>query len=367
MIIKNGLVLGEDVTFSKRDLYISSAHRIIPEPEGGDENIVDAQGLYVLPGLVDVHIHGAMGCDFCDGSAEGLSQIASYLHACGVTSFCPTSMTLPEQQLSDIFKTVTEVPEDSGHSHIPGIHMEGPFLSSAKKGAQKESHLHHPDSEMFRRLNRVCGEKIRLVTIAPELPGAYEFILELHNETSISLGHSTASYDTAYKAFQAGANHVTHLFNAMPPFLHRDPGIIGAAVDSEHVMAELICDGIHIHPSVIRSAFQLFGDDRIILISDAMRATGMADGEYELGGQMVTKKGRRAALADGTIAGSATNLFDCMRNAVSFGIPLPSAVKAASFNPAKSIGAERSIGSLACGLEADVLLADKNLQLVRVI
>ena len=366
MILKNGLVFGEN-DFSRRDVYINSAHQIVPEPEGGDEAVIDAERLYVLPGLLDVHIHGAVGCDFCDGNGESLSQIAAYLHASGVTSFCPTSMTLPEERLSEIFKSISEVKEDGQHSHIAGIHMEGPFLSSAKKGAQKESYLRNPDVAMFRRLNEAAGGRIRLVTIAPELPGADEFITELKDQAAISLGHSTASYDTAARAFQKGACHATHLFNAMPPFLHREPGIIGAAADNENVMVEIICDGIHLHPSVIRSVFRLFGDDRVILISDAMRATGMADGEYELGGQPVIKKGRRAALADGTIAGSATNLYDCMRNAVSFGVPLFSAVKAATRNPAKSIGAQDSIGSLAPGARADIVLADKELNLVRVI
>lgn len=367
MIIKNGLVFGEDFSFSRRDVYIDDAHQIAATPSGTDDSVVDAQGLYVLPGLVDVHIHGAVGCDFCDGSSEGLSQIAAYLRANGITSFCPTSMTLQEERLLEIFQTIRHVPESRCHSHIAGIHMEGPFLSPAKKGAQKESHLRTPDIGMFERLNDACDGSIRLVTVAPELPGADLFIRELHSRLSISLGHSAASYETARKAFCGGANHVTHLFNAMPPFLHRDPGIIGAAADNENVMVEIICDGIHIHPSVIRNTFRMFGDDRVILISDAMRATGMADGEYELGGQPVFKSGKYATLADGTLAGSATNLFDCMRNAVSFGVPLTSAIKAATWNPAKSIGLADSIGSLAPGGRADILLVDKNLNLVRVI
>lgn len=367
MIIKNGLVFGEDFTFSKRDIYVNNAHRIATHPQQADECVIDAEGLYVLPGLVDIHIHGAMGCDFCDGSGEGLSQIAAYLHASGITSFCPTSMTLPEEQLRSIFETVLSVPEENRFSRIAGINMEGPFLSSAKKGAQKEAHLRNPDIEMFRRLNDACGGRIRLVTIAPELAGADQFIRELHKEVTISLGHSAASYDIAQEAFCAGASHVTHLFNAMPPFAHRDPGIVGAAADNEHVFVELISDGIHIHPLVVRSVFRLFGDDRVILISDAMRAMGMADGEYELGGQAVYKSGGQATLADGTLAGSASNLFDCMRNAVSFGVPLASAVKAATYTPAKSIGLSDRIGSLIPGAEADIILVDKEINLVRVL
>lgn len=250
----------------------------------------------MIPGLVDVHIHGAKGHDFCDANTDALSEIAAYLHSCGVTSFCATSMTLPENQLMEIFETVSGVPDDRNHSYVAGIHMEGPFLSPAKKGAQKESYLCSPSIDAFCRLLEVFSGKIKLITIAPELPGADKFIEKFHDEVTISLGHSTASYEIASKAFAAGASHATHLFNAMPAFHHRDPGIVGTAADAPHAMVEIICDGIHIHPAVIRSVFRIFGDDRVILISDAMRATGMADGTYEPGGQTVYKKGRFATL-----------------------------------------------------------------------
>ena len=346
MIIKNGLVWEESGSFRKKELVVdTTTHRIAETAE--DDTVFDAEGLYVIPGLVDVHIHGARGHDFSDGNSKGLAEIAQYLHSCGVTSFCPTSMTLPEEQLTAAFATINDVPDAAGYAHIAGIHMEGPYLSPEKKGAQKASYLHAPDAAMFRRLSAASGNKIRIITIAPELPGSDAFIREFKDTVAISLGHSTASYEIAENAFAAGANHVTHLFNAMPPLHHRDPGIIGAAADCPHAMAEIICDGIHIHPSVIRNAFRMFGNDRMILISDAMRATGMEDGEYELGGQPVIKKGRLATLKDGTIAGSATNLFDCMKNAVQFGIPLGVAVKAATCNPAKSIECSQEIGTLA--------------------
>ena len=346
MIIKNGLVWEESGSFLTKDLHIDSdTHRIAMDAaDTTDDTIIDASGLYVIPGLVDIHIHGA----------------------CGVTAFCPTSMTLPENQLLTAFASTREIPDDNSHAFIAGIHMEGPFLSPEKKGAQKASYLRAPDIDMFRRLSQACDNKIR-ITIAPELSGADAFIREFHSQLTISLGHSTASYEIAQNAFAAGASHVTHLFNAMPPLHHRNPGIIGAATDCPHAMAEIICDGIHIHPSVIRNTFRMFGEDRMILISDAMRATGMDDGTYELGGQPVTKKGRLATLKDGTIAGSATNLFDCMKNAVNFGIPLAVAVKAATYNPAKSIGLEHTIGTLAPGARADVLLLDSDLNIVRII
>lgn len=366
MIIKNGLVLEDSGIFVKRDLAIDDSHKIAREADPADTEIIDADGLYVLPGLVDVHIHGAMGHDFCDGSTEGLEEIAAYLKSKGVTSFCPTSMTLPIEELKQIFSSILTVPSRHDLARILGIHMEGPFIAPKKKGAQKGAHIIPPDIPAFWALNDACGGNIRIVTMAPETPGSMEFIAALHKEASISLGHSEADYQTASSAYQAGANHATHLFNAMPPLHHRNPGIIGAAADHSHVMIEVICDGIHVHPAAIRILFQIFGDDRVILISDAMRATGMEDGVYELGGQDVTKKGNLATLSDGTLAGSVTDLFACMQNAVSFGIPLASAVKAASANPAKSIGMDR-VGSLAIGKEADVLLVDQNLQLVKVL
>ena len=366
MIIKNGLVWEESGSFRKKELVVdTTTHRIAETAE--DDTVFDAEGLYVIPGLVDVHIHGARGHDFSDGNSKGLAEIAQYLHSCGVTSFCPTSMTLPEEQLTAAFATINDVPDAAGYAHIAGIHMEGPYLSPEKKGAQKASYLHAPDAAMFRRLSAASGNKIRIITIAPELPGSDAFIREFKDTVAISLGHSTASYEIAENAFAAGANHVTHLFNAMPPLHHRDPGIIGAAADCPHAMAEIICGGIHIHPSVIRNAFRMFGNDRMILISDAMRATGMEDGEYELGGQPVIKKGRLATLKDGTIAGSATNLFDCMKNAVQFGIPLGVAVKAATCNPAKSIECSQEIGTLAVGARADILLLDQDLNIVKIL
>lgn len=383
MVIRNGLVFTGSGTFAKGDLIIDRNHKItaVPKPKDAsdlevvgafafsypeDEEMIDAEGLYVFPGLVDVHIHGAVGQDFCDGSQEGLTQIAAYLRSEGITSFCPTSMTLPAEELKEIFKSIQSVATGREYARILGIHMEGPFIAPEKKGAQKASHIQKPDIPLFRDLNDACGGNIRLVTIAPEQPGSMEFIRELHDTVSISLGHSPAGYDTALKAFEIGACHATHLFNAMAPLHHRDPGIIGAAADSPHVMVEVICDGIHVHPAVIRTIFRIFGEDRVILISDSMRATGMTDGIYELGGQEVHKKGSRATLSDGTLAGSVTNLFDCLKNAVSFGIPLESAVKAATRNPARSIG-ENEIGVLAPGKEADVLLVDRDLNLVRVL
>ena len=242
--------------------------------------------------------------------------------------------------------------------------MEGPFISPAKKGAQNGLYIHKPDVPMFLRLQKAAGGLFKLVDIAPEEEGAMEFIDVLKDQVAISLAHTTADYDTAKEAYDRGACHATHLYNAMPPFSHRAPGVIGAACDSPHVRAELICDGIHLHPATVRTTFKMFGDDRLILISDSMMATGLNDGEYALGGQPVTVRGNLATLADGTIAGSATNLMDCVRTAVKkMDIPLGSAVKCAAVNSAKAVGIYDRYGSITPGKTANLVLLDKDLNL----
>ena len=247
--------------------------------------------------------------------------------------------------------------------------MEGPFFSIKKKGAQNPEHLRNPDIEMFRRLNQTSDGQIRIVSIAPELDGAMEFIEALRDETVISIAHTDADYETARLAIEHGVQHITHLYNAMPPFLHRAPGPIGAAADCKSCMVELICDGIHVHPAVVRSTFRMFGDDRIILISDSMRATGLQDGTYDLGGLSVTVCGQNAKLADGTIAGSVTNLMDCVRIAVQqMGTRLEITVRCATENPAKSVGIYQWCGSISPGKRADVvLLSQDDLRLQQVI
>lgn len=366
MIIKNGLVFQEDKTFSKKDLYIEDGKVVEGPDQVTDGMEIDAEGLYVLPGLVDVHSHGAVGCDFSDGDLEGLKKILSYEYSCGVTSYCPTSMTIDKDELRRIFRQMGDFAEEEGMAYVAGINMEGPFLDAHKKGAHLEEHIMAPDVDFFRECNAASGNRIRLVTLAPNVEGATEFIEQLRDEVVISLGHTAADYETSKAAFAAGANHVTHLCNAMMPLEHRKPGLIGAAADTENCYPELICDGIHVHESMVRAIFKLF-PGRVVLISDSMRATGMENGTYDLGGQQVTVNGKLATLADGTIAGSATNLYDCMRTAVSFGIPMEEAIAAATMNPAKSIGVYGEVGSLAPGKRGDVVLADKELKLMRVI
>ena len=348
MIIKNGQVFQEDGSFKVQDLYVENHKIVASESEVTDKTVVDAAGLKVIPGLVDVHSHGAFGHDFSDADVEGLKIILKYEKSHGITSYCPTSMTLPAKELKKIFSTITEV-------------------GAMKKGAHVEGYIRRPDAEFFRELNRYSGNMVKLVTLAPNMEGAMEFIDEVHNEVCISLGHTGADYGTASEAMRRGAHHVTHLYNAMMPLAHREPGLIGAASDDPECMVEMICDGIHIHPSVIRATFKMFGPERVVLISDSMMATGMENGTYQLGGQEVTMKDCKATLKDGTIAGSATNLYDCMRKVISFGVPVEEAIFAATRNPAKSIGIYDEVGSLSVGKEADILLVDDEFTLKKVL
>lgn len=311
------------------------------------------RGMLVLPGLVDVHFHGAAGYDFCDGTVEAYRAIETYENSHGITSICPATMTLPVEQLKQILTEVSENKPDS----LVGVHLEGPFINKAQKGAQKEEYVIPPSVEVLKELQKCAKGLVKLVSIAPETEGAIDCIRELGNEFYFSIAHTMSDYDTSVKAIQAGAKHITHLYNAMPVPTHREPAVVGAADDPE-VMPELICGGIHIHPCMVRNTFRLFGAHRMILISDSMRAVGMKDGKYTLGGQNVTVSGPLATLADGTIAGSATNLYDCMRKAVEMGVPKEQAIRAATINPAVSIGVQDEIGSLEAGKYANIVIAD---------
>lgn len=375
MIIRNALVYGEDKTFSRLDIRIEEDvfTEICPSlAPSENESVLDADGLYAIPGLIDIHFHGCMGHDFCDGTVEAIDAITRYEASCGVTSVCPATMTVsPESlvQVMDAARTYNESPARPGQASLVGINMEEPFISEAKKGAQAAEHIRLCDEALFCSLQERSGGLIKLVDIAPENEGAMEFIDALHDKVTISLAHTTADYQTAKEAYDRGARHATHLYNAMPPFTHRAPGVVGAAFDSPHCRAELICDGVHIHPSVVRATFQLFGDDRMILISDSMRAVGMEDGQYTLGGQDVAVKGKYATLvSDGTLAGSVTNLMDCMRTAVKeMQIPLESAIACATMNPAKAIGIYDRYGSISTGKIANLVLLDQDLNLRQVI
>ncbi len=367
MLITGARVFDPKKGFVTRDLSLWDG-KIVPRCEG---EAVDLSGCWILPGLTDLHFHGCVGEDFSDATADGLQKMADYELSRGITQICPSGMTLGEDTLTQVCRTAAaHRTKNAGGAELVGLHLEGPFLCYAKKGAQNADYLRDPDLAMLHRFQEAADGLVKLVTLAPEQPGSIEFIQTAEKEgIRVALGHTTADYDTASAAFEAGAKQVTHLFNAMPPFTHRAPGVVGAAFDHPGVMVELICDGVHIHPSVVRAVFQLYGADRVILISDSLRATGMPDGKYPFGGQEIVVKGNRATLADdpNTLAGSVSDLMACVVTAVSFGIPLKDAVTAAAVTPAKALGIYDRVGSLDVGKEANLAILNPDLSLKAVL
>lgn len=377
MIIDNVYVFTPDKTFVKGGIILEGdkIQKIYEEKDTPQLNgeVLDGKGCYAIPGLIDLHFHGCKGDDFCDGDKEAIGRIAEYEASVGVTAIAPATMTLPVEELEQILRTAAEYKKETKDCHkadFLGINMEGPFISPAKKGAQDERNILPCNVEICDRFLKASEGLVKFIGIAPEeSDNAVEFIREVHDRVNVSLAHTNADYDTAMEACRAGANHAVHLYNAMPAFTHRAPGVVGAVFDNKDVMAEIICDGIHIHPSVVRATFQMMGADRMILISDSMRATGMPDGQYTLGGLDVKVVGRLATLvSDGAIAGSATNLMDCMRTVVKkMDLPLETAVACATINPARSLGVEEQYGSLEAGKKAHVVLLDQDLELKAVI
>lgn len=378
MVIDNVLVYTENKEFVKGGIVlendtIKSVYKDGEKPQVDNDKVIDGNGAFAIPGLIDLHFHGCKGDDFCDASKEAIEHIAKYECSVGVTSIAPATMTLPVAELENVLKTAAEYNETSHGSDcadLIGVNMEGPFISKVKKGAQDERNIIPCNEQVLERFLKASNGLVKFIGIAPEeSDNSIEFIKNVKDKVNVSLAHTNSDYDTAMKAFAAGANHAVHLYNAMPPFTHRASGVVGAVSDSENVMAEIICDGIHIHPSVVRATFKMMGDDRMILISDSMRATGMPDGTYTLGGLDVNVVGKRATLvSDGAIAGSVTNLMDCMRTVVKdMNIPLETAVGCATINPAKSLGVYDKYGSISVGKKANVVLLGSELELKMVV
>lgn len=381
MIIKGASVYTKEHRFEKKNIITDGimisalcaydevrSNTESNEKSGEGKDILDATGLYAIPGLVDIHFHGAMGHDFCDADPDGLKEIARYEAKRGILAICPATMTYSEDILSGIMENAASFTADEDMAELVGINMEGPFISPEKIGAQNPKYLMKPDASMFRRLQAKANGLIKLVDIAPELEGSIDFIKDLSDDVKISVAHTACDYDTAIDAFNNGAGHVTHLFNAMPGLNHRDPGPIRAAMEKD-AEVEIIADGVHIHPAMVRMAFETFSEDKVILIADSMEATGLPDGEYQLGGQKVSVCGKKAVLSEhpDTIAGSVSNLFDCMKTAINMGINKELAIRAASENPAKAIGVSDRFGKISEGYMANIVLVDGNFEIKYVI
>lgn len=337
----------------------------------GDAQNLDASGCYVLPLLIDLHIHGYAGADVGSAEPAELERMARALLMQGVGAFCPTTMTLPEARLAAVCRcTAAYCKEQHPGAQAAGVHLEGPFLARERRGSHDEALLQNPDPELLRRLQKAGEGVVRLMTLAPELPGALPLIqMAVKQGVRVSLGHTQADYDTAQAALRAGAAQCTHLLNAMTPFGHRAPGVMGAAFDVPDTMVELICDGIHVHPAMVRAIFRLFGPERVLLVSDAPAGGGNAGGNL-LPGQ----SGNHGAPWPGGAVRQAGNSggvcvrFDGMpAPAVSFGIPLADAVRAASWNPACALGLETRMGSLRPGQEAGAVLLERETLEIRAV
>ena len=363
MFYKNARIFASDFQFHMGAFEVKDGLFGAVLPENVPADAIDLHGATVIPGLVEVHSHGNSGADFSDGDYEGLKAMAAYYAKMGITSFAPASMTLPYDVLEKAFANAKKLAEEApaGLSVLRGIQMEGPYFSYAKRGAQNADYLKEPDFEGFKALYEACGGLVRIVDVAPELPGAAEFVAKAKELCTVSIAHTDSDYDHAKAAVDAGVTHLTHLYNAMPGIHHRNPGVIPAAVENPNVRAEIICDGYHIHPASVRLAFTMF-KDRMILVADSGRCAGQPEGyQFDLGGQMAEIRGGVAKLVGSeTIACSASNLWTCLQNVLAWGIPEEEAVRAATYNPACAIGAEKAVGSIETGKVADFLVCSSD-------
>jgi len=327
--------------------------------------IIEAQNKFIVPGYIDIHVHGGGGSDVMDGEYEAIKQVATTHSRFGTTAFLPTTMTMTKDKIIKSLKSIHEARlKGTGTAEILGIHLEGPYINPEKKGAQKEEDIKKVSVEEFLEFNQASGNLIRLVTIAPEMPGAIDFIRWLHQQGIIvSVGHSNATYKQVQEGIQAGLSQVTHIFNAMRGLHHREPGVVGAALSSPKLIVEMIADGIHLHPMVLKMLTQIKESEKLVLITDAMRATGFKEGTYDLGGQEVMVTQGQAKLKNGTLAGSVLTMDKAVKNLVTkVGISLLNAVQMASYNPAKCLGIDDKKGSLELYKDADIVILNKNLE-----
>jgi len=367
-VINGKIIMPDQVIVGKALLFDEKIRGVVPVDQIGDAEVIDAQGKYVAPGLVDMHIHGYLGEDASDGSEEGLLKMAEGIAKNGVTSWLPTTMTVSYEELRAAFELARRLMKKENNpkgAQILGVNAEGPFINAAKKGAQAEEHIKPADAAFLKEY----ADVVRIFTVAPEVNNNMAVIREMASDTNmkISIGHTAATCEQAMEAFNAGVSHATHLFNAMTAMGHRDPGVVGAVLSTERVSAELIADTFHISPALFSLVARLKGD-QLVLVTDCVRAGGMPDGEYDLGGQTVYLRGIECRLADGTIAGSVLRLNEAVRNFLRHtDLPVWKVVRMASLNPAERIGVSDRKGSLLPGMDADWILADDDFNIYRTV
>ncbi len=364
IVLPDAVVCGKALAFDKNTGKICGVTDEVP----ADAEVIDAAGNYVAPGLVDIHIHGYLGEDTCDAKPEGIKKMAYGIAQNGVTAFLPTTMTVSKKEIVAALNTVRSLKEESKHwdgAEIIGVHAEGPFINPSKKGAQAEENILVPDADFIMEHSDI----ITSVTLAPEMDKDHACIKKLAAESHvlISMGHTDAKFEEAMSAVKDGVSHVTHLFNAMSALAHRNPGVVGAALASDNVSVEVIADTFHINPGLYTIIEKAKGD-KMVLITDCTRAGGMPDGEYDLGGQPIFLKGIECRLADGTIAGSVLKLNDAVKNVLAHtALPVYKVFRMASLNPATAIHCGDRIGSLEAGKDADIIIADENISIIRTI
>ena len=358
MILRNALVLNDDFRFQKADLKFGATIEEIGDIREADQEEMDLQGLRVIPGLVDIHTHAAMGVS-AGCAAEDYKTWRDFLLKNGVTTFFPTTVT---GSFADICSWLQELRDNS---QVEGVNLEGPYLNPERRGAHVKSLIRPLEKEELQAFQEAAGGKIKLTTIAPEYGENLKYIPWVKEMgITVSLGHSSADYDNAKEAIRLGADHVTHLFNAMNPLHHRQPGLLGAAVEDDRVFCEVICDGIHVHNAVLKMIYRALGSERMVIISDSMEATGLSDGCYTLGPNQVIVTDGIARTKDGAIAGSTYTLSMMVRNLLSIGISMEEAVKMASLTPARSVHIQDRKGSIAPGKDADLVVVDEDFRIV---
>ena len=362
MILKNGRILTPDGQFRLTDLTVEDGtiRSVGPTDAPGEE----LHGAYVIPGLIDLHTHGCAGYDHLDGTPEATQAMCRCYASHGTTSVLATVMTQAPDVMEQAVRNAASRMGKTGGAHIRGIYLEGPFFSDRYRGAQHPEYLRDPDPAFFRTLDEASNRTVRIISLAPERADAQDFICTCR--ARVFLGHTAADYETAHAAYEAGARGLTHTFNAMTPFHHRQPGVIAAALECG-AYCECICDGFHVHPAAVRLLHSAVGKERFVMISDSLRPTDLPDGQYDSAGQTVFVKDGKALLESGVIAGSTAFLLDEVRNLVRWGIPLADAVYAATAAPAKAAGIFERVGSIEEGKAADLLILGTDLTLQRVI
>ncbi|MDN5610816.1 MAG: N-acetylglucosamine-6-phosphate deacetylase [Staphylococcus equorum] len=363
-VIENGRIYTEEEII-ERGYIIVKDDKITDVGKGDYEGALttyDAQGQHVLPGFIDIHMHGGYGEDAMDASCDGLKHLAESLLSEGTTSFLATTMTQSDENITKALENIIEYQKQQNvlkAADIVGIHLEGPFISEHKVGAQNPAYVQRPSIEKVQQFQKTANNQIKVITFAPEVEGAHETLEALHDQIRFSIGHTVATFDETNEAVARGAKHVTHLYNAGTPFEHREPGVFGAAWTNDSLSTELIVDGIHSHPTAIQIAYKQKGNTRFFLITDAMRAKGMPDGEYDLGGQNVIVKGSEARLASGALAGSILKMNEGLKNLIQYtGDSLDNLWRVTSLNQAIALNIESQKGSLKVGKDADIVIVD---------